>query len=179
MLLLCSAAITMLSTLAVGMGSTAVSAATDASRTVSAATTYPVTIKAANGNITIPSRPTAIVSLSPTATEMLYSIGAGPQVKAVDSYSDYPKTAPITKLNAYQPNVEAIIAYKPDLVIVSGDTTGLTAQLAKLGVPVLSDPAAVNLYQEYFQFTELGLATDRVAQAATEVTKIKKQIARI
>jgi cobalamin transport system substrate-binding protein len=107
------------------------------------------------------------------------SIGAGPQVKAVDSYSDFPKNAPITKLNAFQPNVEAIVAYKPDLVIVSGDTTGLTAQLAKLGIPTLSDPAAVNLAQEYAQFNELGVATDHVGQAAAEVAKIKTQIARI
>jgi len=144
-----------------------------------ASTTYPVTIKAANGSITISSKPTAIVSLSPTATEMLYAIGAGSQVKAVDSYSDFPKNAPITKLNAYQPNVEAIVAYKPDLVIVSGDTTGLTAQLAKLGIPTLSDPAATDLAQEYQQFDELGQATGHVAQAAAEVAKIKAQIARI
>jgi len=39
------------------------------------------------------------------------------QVKAVDSYSDYPKNAPVTKLNALTPNVEAIVAYKPDLVM--------------------------------------------------------------
>ncbi len=186
MLLSCSAAlvglvglVTVSVSVSVSVGSTAASAATSASRTVSAATTYPVDVNAVNGKITIPSRPTAIVSLSPTATEMLYAIGAGAQVKAVDSYSDYPKNAPITKLNAYQPNVEAILAYKPDLVIVSGDTTGLTAQLAKFGVPVLSDPAAVNLYQEYSQFNELGLATDHVAQAASEITKIKTQIARI
>src|SRR5271156_763271 len=142
-------------------------------------TTYPVTISAANGKITIPARPTAIVSLSPTATEMLYAIGAGSQVKAVDSYSDYPKNAPLTKLNAEEPNVEAIVAYKPDLVVVAGDTTGLTAQLAKFGIPVLSDPAATNLSQEYQQFDELGQATDHEAQAQAEVTKIKGQIAQI
>ncbi|HEX3794112.1 MAG TPA: ABC transporter substrate-binding protein [Acidimicrobiales bacterium] len=156
----------------VGVGAPAVSAG-------AATTTYPVTIKAANGNITIPARPTAIVSLSPTATEMLYAIGAGSQVKAVDSYSDFPKNAPITKLSAYQPNVEAIVAYKPDLVIVSGDTTGITAALAKFGIPVLSDPAATVLSDEYAQFTELGQATGHVAQAATEVAKVKTQIARI
>ena len=144
-----------------------------------ASTTYPVTIKAANGSITVPAKPTAIVSLSPTATEMLYAIGAGSQVKAVDSYSDYPKNAPITKLNAFQPNVEAIVAYKPDLVIVSDDSTGLTAQLAKFGIPTLEDPAATDLAQEYAQFAELGQATGHPAQAATEVAKIKAQIARI
>jgi iron complex transport system substrate-binding protein len=142
-------------------------------------TTYPVRIAAANGNITVSARPTAIVSLSPTATEMLYAIGAGGQVKAVDSYSDYPKNAPRTQLDALNPNVEAIVAYQPDLVIVSGDTTGLTFELAKFGIPVLSDPPATNLNQEYQQFAELGSATDHVAQAKAEVTKIKGQIARI
>lgn len=156
------------------------SAATSATSGVAASsTTYPVKITAANGTITIPSLPTAIVSLSPTATEMLYAIGAGKQVKAVDSYSDYPKNAPRTKLNAEDPNVEAIVAYKPDLVVVTGDTTGLTAQLAKFGIPVLSDPAATDLSQEYQQFDELGEATGHLAQAKTEVTKIKGQITQI
>jgi iron complex transport system substrate-binding protein len=153
------------------------SAATSASSTSS--TTYPEQVKAANGSITIPAKPTAIVSLSPTATEMLYAIGAGSQVKAVDSYSDYPKNAPVTKLNALTPNVEAIVAYKPDLVIVAGDTTGLTAELAKFGIPVLSDPAATGLNQEYQQFDELGQATGHLPQAKAEVTKIKGQIKQI
>jgi iron complex transport system substrate-binding protein len=145
----------------------------------SSSTAYPLKIAAANGTITISTRPKAIVSLSPTATEMLYAIGAGTQVKAVDSYSDYPKNAPRTSLDALTPNVEAIVAYKPDLVVVSGDTTGLTAQLAKFGIPVLSDPAATTLKQEYQQFDELGLATDHLAQAKAEVARIQGQIRRI
>ena len=68
--------------------------------------------------------PAAIVSLSPTATEMLFAIGAGSQVKAVDKNSDYPASAPHTNLDAYQLNVEAVANYRPDLVVVSG----LTAQ---------------------------------------------------
>ncbi len=144
-----------------------------------ASTAYPVKIAAANGNITVAARPTSIVSLSPTATEMLYAIGAGKQVKAVDSYSDFPKNAPRTKLDDLDPNVEAIVAYKPDLVVVAGDTTGLTAELAKFGIPVLSDPAATTLDQAYQQFDELGVATDHVAQAKAEVSKIKGQIAQI
>jgi iron complex transport system substrate-binding protein len=160
--------------------SSAATAAISATSAVAAtSTTYPVQITAANGKITITSRPTAIVSMSPTATEMLYAIGAGSQVKAVDSYSDYPKNAPRTKLNAGDPNVEAIVAYKPDLVVVAGDTTGLTAQLAKFGIPVLSDPAATDLSQEYQQFDELGEATGHLAQAQAEVAKIKGKIAQI
>ena len=62
--------------------------------------------------------PHRIVSLSPTATESLFAIGAGPQVVAVDDQSDYPKSAPHTNLSGYTPNVEAISAYKPDLVVI-------------------------------------------------------------
>jgi len=170
----------MLAAAACALGVTAISASMPGTAaTAATSTTYPMQVTAANGNITIPSRPTAIVSLSPTATEMLYAIGAGSQVKAVDSYSDFPKNAPRTKLNAEDPNVEAIVAYKPDLVVVAGDTTGLTAQLAKFGIPVLSDPAATDLSQEYQQFDELGQATDHLAQAQAEVTRIKSQITQI
>jgi iron complex transport system substrate-binding protein len=170
----------MLAAAACALGVTAISASMPGTAaTAATSTTYPMQVTAANGNITIPSRPTAIVSLSPTATEMLYAIGAGSQVKAVDSYSDFPKNAPRTKLNAGDPNVEAIVAYKPDLVVVAGDTTGLTAQLAKFGIPVLSDPAATDLSQEYQQFDELGEATGHLAQAQAEVAKIKGKIAQI
>ena len=64
-------------------------------------------------------QPRRIVSLSPTSTEMLFAIGAGGQVVAVDSNSNYPEDAPKTELSAYEPNLEAIAAYKPDLVVNS------------------------------------------------------------
>jgi iron complex transport system substrate-binding protein len=140
---------------------------------------FPMTIKAVNGTFTFKSRPTAIVSLSATATEMLFAIGAGPQVKAVDSYSDYPPQAPITKLNAYTPSVEAIAKYKPDLVIVSSDTSGFNTQMAALKIPVLYDPAAANLRQAYGQYSSLGKVTGNVAGAKAEVQKVKAKIAHI
>jgi iron complex transport system substrate-binding protein len=145
----------------------------------STSTAYPLTVHAANGNVRITSRPTAIVSMSPTATEMLYAIGAGAQVKAVDKYSDYPTNAPKTSLDGNNPNVEAIATYKPDLVVVSDEAPGLDRQLNALGIPVLSDPAAMDLAQEYAQFDELGKATGHLPQAQAEVTKIKGQIAQI
>jgi iron complex transport system substrate-binding protein len=144
-----------------------------------ATTSYPLTVHAANGVVKITSRPTAIVSLSPTATEMLYAIGAGAQVKAVDEYSDYPTNAPKTNLDGNNPNVEAIAMYKPDLVVVSDEAPGLDRQLHALGIPVLSDPAATDLAQEYAQFDELGQATGHPAEARAEVAKIKGQIAQI
>jgi iron complex transport system substrate-binding protein len=154
-------------------------AASPLTASASTSTAYPLTVHAANGYVKIASRPTAIVSLSPTATEMLYAIGAGAQVKAVDEFSDYPANAPKTKLDGNNPNVEAIATYKPDLVIVSDEAPGLDTQLNALGIPVLSAPAATNLSQEYAQFEELGKATGHLATAHAEVTKIKGQIAQI
>jgi iron complex transport system substrate-binding protein len=145
----------------------------------SAAPAFPVTVHAANGTVKVTARPTAIVSLSPTATEMLYAIGAGSQVKAVDLNSDYPKGAPRTQLDGNNPNVEAIASFHPDLVVASDEAKSVDGQLRALGITVVSDPAAANLVQEYAQFGELGQVTGHEAQARAEVRKIKHEIARI
>jgi iron complex transport system substrate-binding protein len=144
-----------------------------------ASASFPVSVHAANGTVRVTSRPTAIVSLSPTATEMLYAIGAGNQVKAVDLNSDYPPGVPRTQLDGNNPNVEGIANYKPDLVVASNEPTSVDSQLGALGIPVVSDPAATNLSQEYAQFEELGKLTGHEAQARAEVAKIKSQVARI
>jgi iron complex transport system substrate-binding protein len=102
------------------------------------------------------SEPKRIVSLSPTATEMLFAIGAGDQVVAVDSNSNYPAEAPKTDLSAYQPNIEAIAGYKPDLVVYSDDPGELKAGLDKLSIPVLHQPAATDLDDSYAQLGLLG-----------------------
>jgi len=130
---------------------------------------FPVTVTTVGGTAHLSSRPDSIISLSPTATEMLYAIGAGSQVKAVDSDSDYPANAPHTKLSAYQPNAEAIAAYKPDLVIISNNIDGITAKLTALSIPVLDLPAAANVSGVYSEFTQLGAATGHVAQASAEL----------
>jgi iron complex transport system substrate-binding protein len=147
--------------------------------TAPAAGSFPISITAANGTVHIAARPHAIVSLSPTATEMLYAIGAGSQVKAVDKDSDYPPKVPRTNLDPVEPNVEAIAAYKPDLVVVAGDTSNLTERLAGFGIPVLSEPAATTLQDTYNQVAQLGAATGHVRQAAAEVAAMKSQIAAI
>jgi iron complex transport system substrate-binding protein len=127
---------------------------------------YPVTIQAANGAVVIHARPTRIVSLSASATEDLFAIGAGTQVVAVDKESNYPAVAPTTSLSGYTPNAEAIAAYNPDLVIVSSDG-GIVAALNKLGITVLLEPSARNLGQAYAEIEQLGTATDHVGHAAT------------
>jgi iron complex transport system substrate-binding protein len=155
------------------------SATSGSSPAASAGQAFPVSIAAANGTVKLASRPAAIVSLSPTTTEMLYAIGAGSQVKAVDSLSDYPAQAPRTKLSAYQPNVEAIVAQKPDLVVESGDTGQLTKRLRAFSIPVLELPAPATLAGEYSEFGQLGRATGHPAQAQQAVTRLRAQLRQI
>jgi len=137
---------------------------------------FPVTLKAANGVVTIRSRPSRIISLSPTATEDLFAVGAGKQVVAVDSYSTHPANAPRTKLSAYTPNVEAIAKYKPDLVVISNDINHIVAQLGKLHIPVLIEPAAANLTDVYAQIEQIAKATGNVAGATRVVTAMRRQV---
>jgi cobalamin transport system substrate-binding protein len=140
---------------------------------------FPVTVKASNGSVALAAKPLRIVSLSPTATEDLFAIGAGPQVVAVDDESDYPKNAPITKLSGYTPNAEAVAAYKPDLVVASFDSNGLFAALAKLHIPALLETPAPNLAGEYAQIDALGKATGHTVQATALVAKLRREIASI
>jgi iron complex transport system substrate-binding protein len=123
--------------------------------------------------------PQRIVSLSPTATEMLFAIGAGGQVVAVDSNSNYPAEAPKTDLSAYQPNIEAIAGYKPDLVVYSDDPGELKAGLDKLSIPVLHQPAAANLDDTYAQLDQLGRATGHAEEAGQVASAMRAEIEKI
>ncbi|MGH2753984.1 MAG: ABC transporter substrate-binding protein [Actinomycetota bacterium] len=138
---------------------------------------FPVTIDASNGPVVVEQRPERIVSLSATATEMLFAIGAGDQVVAVDDQSDYPPGVPATELSGYEPNVEAIAGYEPDLVVASGDA-GLKS-LPKLSVPLLVQPAVTHLDEAYEQLDQLGRATGHVDEAEEEVERIRSRIAEI
>lgn len=134
---------------------------------------FPVTVTAANGEVTIPAEPVAIVSVSPTATEMLFAIGAGDQVVAVDSFSNFPAEAPVTDLSAFTPNVEAIASYSPDLVITSFDANDLMAGLAELEIPTLLLGAAVTLEDVWAQFEALGAATGHVDGAEQAIADVQ------
>ncbi|HEX2648250.1 MAG TPA: helical backbone metal receptor [Candidatus Dormibacteraeota bacterium] len=141
---------------------------------------FPVTLTDTSGaSVTITHQPHRIVSLSPTATEMLFAIGAGTQVVAVDDQSNYPTSAPHTKLSGFQPNVEAIAAYNPDLVVASDDTGGLVHGLAALNIPVLIEGAAKTMDDAYSQTKQLGAATGQTAGADYLVRLERSQITSI
>ncbi len=155
-------------------GTTTASAAPSAASTQAAG--FPVTVQAGNGPVVVAKRPERIVSLSPTATESLFAVGAGSQVVAVDDQSSYPAQAPRSTLSGFKPNVEAIIARKPDLVVLANDIDGVVAKLGTLGVPVLLEPAATKLDEAYDQITDLGAATGNTAKAEEVATGMRKQI---
>jgi iron complex transport system substrate-binding protein len=138
-----------------------------------------VTIDAANGSVTIDEQPARVVSISPTATEMLFAIGAGDQVVAADSYSNYPSDAPTTDLSAFEPNVEAIASYEPDLVVYADDAGDLQKSLDKLKIPALSEPAAVTLNDVYDEMEQLGQATGHADEAAAANGDLRSKISSV
>lgn len=152
--------------------STAASPSTSASQ----AAEFPVQVDTPNGEITIEERPTTIVSLSPSATETLFAIGAGDQVEAVDEFSTYPEEAPTTKLSGFEPNVEAIAGYSPDLVVVANDANDMVAGLEKLGVPVLVSPPPTTIEEGYDTMAALGLATGHPDETADLTNQLRTEI---
>jgi len=155
---------------------TTAAASTTTEAPTTTAATFPVQVSTANAVVDIPTKPKRIVSLSPTATEMLFAIGAGPQVVAVDDQSSYPADAPRTSLSGFQPNLEAILNYQPDLVVVS-DPGEVVAGLQATKVPVMVLQAAKTLDDTYDQLEQLGAATGNVGGAAEQVAKVKSGIA--
>jgi cobalamin transport system substrate-binding protein len=155
-------------------------AAAPATSSAAAETTpaeFPVTVEADNGPLTLEEEPDAIVSLSATATESLFAIGAGDQVIAVDDQSDFPADAPITDLSGFEPNVEAIASYEPDLVVAAYDPGGLVDGLERLDIPVLLQDAAPDFDAAYDQIETLGAATGNVEGAEDVVESMKIEIA--
>jgi iron complex transport system substrate-binding protein len=135
-----------------------------------------LTVYPAQASSTIPKR---IISLSPSATEILYAIGSGKQVIAVDDLSNYPAEAPMTKLSAFNPNVEALLNYKPDLIILNADATKaleVKAALEKLKIKVFLERAPKTLREAYAEVTALGRATGKISGAQSVISEMKSKI---
>jgi iron complex transport system substrate-binding protein len=122
--------------------------------------------------------PERIVSLSPTHTEILFAIGAGDQVVAVDNLSNYPPEAEavVTELSAYEPNVEAVAGYEPDLVVTDGTNPDLVSQLDSLGLAHWEGVAPLGFSDVYTQIEQLGATVGRVGEAAELVGRMQTDI---
>jgi iron complex transport system substrate-binding protein len=142
-------------------------------------TGFPLTVVATNGPVDIPERPRAIVSLSPTATEMIFAVGAGDQVVAVDEFSYYPVEAPVTDLSGYSPNLEAIVSFQPDLVVVSDDVDGIVGALESVGVTVVHLAAATTFEDVVDQIRMIGSITGHVDAADRLAAELEDRLERI
>ena len=131
--------------------------------------------------------PQCIVSLSPTATETLFAIGAGHQVQAVDKDSNFPTTGlPNKRINALSPSVEAVIGIckrtpshpstKPDLVIISYDANSIKAKLRAVGIRVIEQDAATSIANALNQIKQLGALTGHRLKANELASKIATTI---
>jgi iron complex transport system substrate-binding protein len=125
--------------------------------------------------------PSKIISLSPTATEMLFAIGAGDQIVAVDNFSNFPAeaAAKMTELSGFEPNVEAIAGYEPDLVVTDGTNPGLLEQFDALGIAHWEGRVATTLDDVYVQIEQLGATTGHVAEAGELVAAMQTDIAEV
>lgn len=137
---------------------------------------YPVTVSHGFGDLVLEKKPVRILSLSPTATEMLFAIGAGSQVFAVDDQSNYPLGVPVTNISGWTPNLEAILGMEPDLVVHSYLPEDIEDGLASVGIPSMAQFAAGRLADTYQQIEMLGIATDNQVNADQLVTSMKSNI---
>ena len=81
-----------------------------------------------------------------------------------------------TDLSGYTPNIEAIAGYKPDLVVVSGDTTDVATQLEALDIPVWRGAAPDTLDEAYSQIQQLGTLTGNGDAASTLIATMQSEI---
>ena len=140
------------------------------------AESFPVTLQTATGEISLEMQPVKILSLSPTATEILFAIGAGSQVFAVDDQSNYPPEAPISDISGWSPNLEAILALEPDLVVHSYLPEDIEQGLVNVGIPSLTQFSAMTLEDTYQQIQQLGQATGNSEEAETVVIEMRQKI---
>ena len=124
--------------------------------------------------------PQRIISLIPALTEILFAIGAGPQVIAVSSFDEYPpQVKNLQRVGALlDPDLERILSLRPDLVAVYGSQQDLTTQLARAKVPVYSYRHA-GLADVNRTIREIGDRVGHAAEAQALVRKIDAQMAAI
>ena len=124
--------------------------------------------------------PRRIISLVPALTEMLYAVGAGPQVVAVSSYDEYPPDVnTLPRVGALlDPDTERIIALKPDLVITYGSQVDLQAQMKRATIATF-DYRHAGLAHILVTMKELGVRTGHGAEADKAVAAIEARLAAV
>ena len=139
--------------------------------------TYPVEVTDSNGTvITIEAAPEKIVSVAPNMTELIFALGDGDKLVGRTEYCDYPEEALSVQTigTLYTPDIEAIVALEPDLVLVSTHVSEEDiAKLRDLGITVMSLYEENDIYGVYPMIETLGTVLNRVEEANTLVQNMK------
>jgi iron complex transport system substrate-binding protein len=125
-------------------------------------------------------RPQRIISLIPAVTEILFAIGAGPQVIAVSSFDEYPpEVKSLQRVGALlDPDLERILSLRPDLVVVYGSQLDLLKQLERASIPAYNYRHA-GLADVSRTIREIGARVGHAAEADALIKKIDTQMASI
>jgi iron complex transport system substrate-binding protein len=150
---------------------------------LASATSYPLTLKDDLGrSVKLMAQPKRIVSMMPSHTETLFAVGAGTSLVGVDEYSNFPKleTEKLPKTgNGFTPNLEAIAALKPDLVLTDESSgSKLVQNLEKLGITVYAGVAQT--YNDVFEkISVIGKITNHEKNALNLITKMRSELSAI
>ncbi|MDO9556322.1 MAG: ABC transporter substrate-binding protein [Coriobacteriia bacterium] len=171
-------AVMLLATALTGCGGAQDDAEIEAPKTA----TFPVTVTDDAGReVTVDARPERIVSLAPANTEILYGLDALDRVVGVTTYDDYPpEVATLEKVGDFVgPNLEAIAALEPDLVLVTtGVQADIISQIEALGATVIAvDPQSLDAL--YISIGTVGAAIGEPAKADEVVSEMKRELAAI
>ena len=143
-----------------------------------AATEYPVTVVDDLGReVTLERAPTRVVTMIPSHTETVCAIAGCELLVGVDQFSNHPPA--VTDLpslgSGFSPNVEALVALEPDLVLVD-EYSGLAEALAPFGIPVFAGTPQT-LSETYQLFAVIGLLLDAEDAAALVAGRVQGEIA--
>lgn len=123
-------------------------------------------------------QPKRIISIAPSFTEILYALGAGPQIIATSNFCDYPPEALKTDKigDVLNPNIEKIIRLKPDLVLCGAWKWTLPEKLRAAGIEVLEIKDAENLNDSLQRVIMIGQKVGKETEAHAIVDQMKKDI---
>ncbi|MEO8457343.1 MAG: ABC transporter substrate-binding protein [Chloroflexota bacterium] len=143
------------------------------------ASAFPVTVTDGTGvSVTLTAPPEHVASLDAAHTEVLFAIGAGDQVSAVDNYSDCPTSAAaLPKIDSFNISLEAITAQNPDLVVLGFTvSTDIAMALQGAGIKVLTQPSPSDINGVYDNIELLGEVTGHAGEADNLVTSMSNEV---
>lgn len=148
---------------------------------VSTLAAFPLSVPRSDGaTLSIAAPPARLVSLSPSATEVIYAIGAEASLVAVDTAADYPAAAAqfATRLDANAPNLDAIAALNPDLVVVGSNNGNIVQALGARDIPTFFQDEAdiVTVADVFTQIALLGRITGKQTETETLLSQLDGRV---